>query len=178
MLESKETRWTSAVSEFCAVWAAGWALEHREQAVQGHSWPFLWHIWEQDAQLWALVLTLLKHAIPFSQLEQERDRSCAFATCIKCGGVSLGRERWGYVLEVTQADSEPCLIAKILCCCLAVSLEGKEQNKTCWCHHTLSFLWCDTDQGWTGFFSQRRETNLGEMHVESIWYPPVNGAYF
>lgn len=30
--------------------------------------------------------------------------------------------------EVTQADSEPCLIAKVLSRCLAVSLEGKEQN--------------------------------------------------
>lgn len=37
--------------------------------------------------------TFLQHAIPFSQLEQQRDRSCAFATCIKCGGVSLGRGR-------------------------------------------------------------------------------------
>lgn len=30
--------------------------------------------------------------------------------------------------EVTQADSEPCLVARILSRCLAVSLEGEEQD--------------------------------------------------
>lgn len=174
MLQPKGTRWASAVGELCAVWAAGWALEHREQAVQGHSWPFIWHIWEQDAQPWALVLDFSPACNPFLTAWATEGQKLCFCNMHKMWWCQF---RWCVRGDTGRQWALPCSQDFESLPCSVPWGRRARLNLLMLPHTSISLLW--HSPGLDRILLPKERGKLGWKHMlNQCAYPAINGAYF